>query len=251
MNPLSASRGFSPARDGCIFPATAMYLALVPLIPGRLLSPAGGEPPAMARGATGAARAADLPAKSATCARTPASMPQAEAATQRRCFASGRHQLEAAIKKRRWPDGRPVGRGHAAPYLQPKFAAAIAERRKTFEGRPGGGWVQPAGGRALAPDDYVRFKVVGHSDVVRACMHVCPCIFESPMLILCVSLAIRHFDPRARGRGEARARASDSCVQQALASVHSSHSKNGPVNEFGHGQTDFLDDRASWSRSAY
>ena len=141
-----------------------MYLALVPLIPGRLLSPAGGEPPAMARGATGAARAADLPAKSATCARTPASMPQAEAATQRRCFASGRHQLEAAIKKRRWPDGRPVGRGHAAPYLQPKFAAAIAERRKTFEGRPGGGWVQPAGGRALAPDDYVRFKVVGHSD---------------------------------------------------------------------------------------
>ena len=105
--------------------------------------------------------AADVPAKSATCARTPDSI---EAATQRRCFASGRHQLEAAIKKLRWPDGRPVGRGHAAPYLQPQFAAAIAHGRKTIEGRPGGGWVHPAGGRALAPDDYVRFKVVGHSD---------------------------------------------------------------------------------------
>ena len=33
-----------------------------------------------------------------------------------------------------------------------------------MEGRPGGGWVQAASGRMLAPDDYVRFKVVGHDD---------------------------------------------------------------------------------------
>ena len=79
-------------------------------------------------------------------------------------FASGKPQLAAVIAKKRWPDGRPVGRGHASPYLQPQYAAAIADGRKKVEGRPGGGWVQPGGGRALAPDDYIRFKVVGHAE---------------------------------------------------------------------------------------
>ena len=89
-------------------------------------------------------------------ARTPAAMPQGAAGTAPCGFASGRRQLESAIKKRRWPDGKPLGRGHSAPYLQPEYAAAIAERRKTLEGRPGGRWVQPALGRALAPDDGAR-----------------------------------------------------------------------------------------------
>ena len=68
--------------------------------------------------------------------------------------------MESAIRKGFWPAGRPVGRGHATPYLQPKYAA----RRKTVEGRPGGGWVRAAGGRLLAPDDYIRFKVVGYPE---------------------------------------------------------------------------------------
>ena len=86
-------------------------------------------------------------------------------------FASGRQQLANAKAKRRWPDGKPLGQGHAAPYLQPVFAAAIATGRKLYEGRPGGGWVRPANsGRLLAPDDYVRFKVSGHTDGL--CVHV-------------------------------------------------------------------------------
>ena len=76
--------------------------------------------------------------------------------------ASGRNQLARAIASGQWPDGKPLGRGHSAPYLQPAYAAAIAARRKTYEGRPGGGWVQSASGRMLAPDDYIRFKVVGN-----------------------------------------------------------------------------------------
>ena len=128
------------------------------------MSPAGGEPTATARWAAGAARAADVPAGSATCASLPAAMPQGAAATLPSGFASGRLQLESAIKKRRWPDGKPLGRGHSAPYLRPEFAAAIAEGRKTVEGRPGGGWVDGKRGRMVAVDDYVRFKVVGEAE---------------------------------------------------------------------------------------
>lgn len=141
-----------------------MFLALERRISDRPINPAGGEPTATTQGAAGAARAAAVHAGSATRARTPAAMPQGAAGTAPSGFASGRRQLESAIKKARWPDGKPLGRGHSAPYLQPEYAAAIAERRKTVEGRPGGGWVQPALGRALAPDDYVRFKVVGHPE---------------------------------------------------------------------------------------
>ena len=128
------------------------------------ISPAGGEPTATPHGAAGAARAADVPAGSATPARTPAAMPQGAAGTAPSGFASGRRQLESAIKKRRWPDGKPLGRGHSAPYLQPEYAAAIVERRKTLEGRPGGGWVHGKRGRMIAVDDYVRFKVVGQPE---------------------------------------------------------------------------------------
>ena len=116
-----------------------MFLALERRISDRPMSPAGGEPTAIPNGAAGAARAADVPAGSATCARTPAAMPQGAAGTAPSGFASGWRQLESAIKRRRWPDGKPLGRGHSAPYLQPEYAAAIAERRKTVEGRPGGG----------------------------------------------------------------------------------------------------------------
>ena len=116
----------------------------------------------------GAARLAGATAKSAACTRVPVKVlrgagedPRSEVAI---AFASGRQQLAHAIAKRRWPDGKPLGRGHSAPYLQPQFAAAIACGRKTFEGRPGGGWVRAANGRVLAPDDYIRFKIVGHSE---------------------------------------------------------------------------------------
>ena len=105
-----------------------------------------------------------MPAGSATCTSLPAAMPQGAAGTAPSGFASGRRQLESAIKKRRWPDGKPLGRGHSAPYLQPEYAAAIAERRKTIEGRPGGGWVHGKRGRIIAVDDYVRFKVVGQPE---------------------------------------------------------------------------------------
>lgn len=141
-----------------------MFLALERRISDRPMSPAGDEPSATARGAAGAPRAADVPAWRATCARTPAAKPQGAAGTAPIRFASGRRQLESAIKKRRWPDGKPLGRGHAAPYLQPKYAAAIAARCKTLEGRPGGGWVAGKRGRMVAIDDYVRFKVVGYPE---------------------------------------------------------------------------------------
>ena len=134
-----------------------MFLALSDL----RMSLEGGEPTATTRGAAGAARAAEaVPSP----ARTPAAMPQGAAATSPSGFASGRLQLESAIEKRRWPDGKPLGRGHSAPYLRPEFAAAIAEGRKTVEGRPGGGWVDGKRGRMVAVDDYVRFKVVGEAE---------------------------------------------------------------------------------------
>ena len=91
-----------------------MFVALERRISDISISPAGGEPTATPHGAAGAARAADVPAGSATPARTPAAMPQSVACTGGAGFASGRRQLESAIKKRRWPDGRrPVGCRHA------------------------------------------------------------------------------------------------------------------------------------------
>ena len=72
-----------------------MFLALSDL----RMSLEGGEPTATPRGAAGAARAAEaVPSP----ARTPAAMPQGAAATLPSGFASGRLQLESAIKKRRY-----------------------------------------------------------------------------------------------------------------------------------------------------
>ena len=128
-----------------------MFVALERRITDISISPAGGEPTATPHGAAG----------SATPARTPAAMPPGTGGCG---FASGRRQLESAIKTRRWPDGKPLGNGHSSPYLQHEYAAAIAQRRKTFEGRPGGGWLHGKRGRMIAVDDYVRFKVVGHPE---------------------------------------------------------------------------------------
>ena len=87
-----------------------MFLALSDL----RMSLEGGEPTATTRGAAGAARAAEaVPSP----ARTPAAMPQGAAATSPSGFASGRLQLESAIEKRRWPDGkREVSTTHYAAY---------------------------------------------------------------------------------------------------------------------------------------
>ena len=102
-----------------------MFVALERRISDISISPAGGEPTATPHGAAGAARAADVPAGSATPACTPAAMPQGAAGTAPSGFASGRRQLESAIKTRRWPDGKPLGHGHSSPYLQHEYAAAV------------------------------------------------------------------------------------------------------------------------------
>jgi hypothetical protein len=86
-----------------------MFVALERRISDISISPAGGEPTATPHGAAGAARAADVPAGSATPACTPAAMPQGAAGTAPSGFASGRRQLESAIKTRRWPDGKHIG----------------------------------------------------------------------------------------------------------------------------------------------
>ena len=72
---------------------------------------------------------------------------------------SGRAQLRSACSKTRWPDGARVGRGFPQPYLQAQYAVAVANGRKTVEGRPGGGWL--AQGKGIKPDDYIRFKIPG------------------------------------------------------------------------------------------
>ena len=90
--------------------------------------------------------------------RTPVE-PQPEGAFQRD-FQSGRRQLAKGQLSGKWPDGRRIGRGFASPYLQYKYAQAMAERRKTVEGRPGGGWLE-RGGTLIQPDDYINFKIPG------------------------------------------------------------------------------------------
>ena len=73
---------------------------------------------------------------------------------------SGELALTRAKKKGHWPDGEPVGRGHASPYLHGKYAAMIANGLKTHEGRPGGGWLDFKR-RRIARNDYIRFKISG------------------------------------------------------------------------------------------
>ena len=85
-------------------------------------------------------------------------------------FPSGRRALAKGRLSGKWPDGRPIGRGFASAYLQMQYARAMAQRRKTVEGRPGGGWVE-RNGSLIAPDDYISFKIPAHhgrSLIVRA-----------------------------------------------------------------------------------
>ena len=77
--------------------------------------------------------------------------------------------LQKCIRTGRWPDGSSVGRGHGQPYLMPTYAQALRDGRKTHEGRPGGGWLQPPGRRLIATGDYITFKVSGsREDRLRA-----------------------------------------------------------------------------------
>ena len=93
---------------------------------------------------------------------------------------SGRCMLASARMKGEWPDGNPIGRGFASPYLQYEYARAISKRRKLCEGRPGGGWLVHGKEKVLvAPDDFVSFKISGRPGRVlivrvlnsRACLH--------------------------------------------------------------------------------
>ena len=77
-----------------------------------------------------------------------------------RDYTTGKIKLDAARKVGCWPDGEPLGRGHAAPYLERQYADAILKRKKTHEGRPAGGWVDLRG-RRVKRGDYIRFKVAG------------------------------------------------------------------------------------------
>lgn len=73
-------------------------------------------------------------------------------------LASGRRVLRDARHAKHWPDGQKVGRGFGQPYLQYKYARAVAMKQKTVEGRPGGGWLA----KGIAPNDYINFKIPGH-----------------------------------------------------------------------------------------
>ena len=71
---------------------------------------------------------------------------------------SGERELRSIRELGTWPDGAPVGRGFPQPCLQDRYAAAIIEGRKTFEGRPGGGWLTSRGDM-IRPGDYVNFQL--------------------------------------------------------------------------------------------
>ena len=73
----------------------------------------------------------------------------------------GRRELLTAKAWCRWPDGTPFGHGHPSPCLQMEFACAILDRRKLWEGRPGGGWVEH-----VTVDDWVNFQVAGGKRLV-------------------------------------------------------------------------------------
>ena len=71
---------------------------------------------------------------------------------------SGEREMRSIRELGTWPDGAPVGRGFPQPCLQDRYAAAIIEGRKTFEGRPGGGWLTSRGDM-IRPGDYVNFQI--------------------------------------------------------------------------------------------
>ena len=78
-------------------------------------------------------------------------MPKAE-------WRTGSTALKEARQRKSWPDGAPIGRGFAAPYLQSQYAAQIGAKQKTVEGRPGGGWLV-----GITTNDWINFKVTKHA----------------------------------------------------------------------------------------
>ena len=72
---------------------------------------------------------------------------------------NGEAELSLCKKSGMWPDGTPLGKGHPQPCLQDHHASAIIEGRKTFEGRPGGGWLISKAGRTIAAGDYINFQL--------------------------------------------------------------------------------------------
>ena len=87
----------------------------------------------------------------------------------------------------RWSDGQVMGRGFPQPCLQLQYAMAIVQKRKIFEGRPGGGWIA-----GVEANDYVNFQVNGGRRLivrVKAVHH-----FQSFLHMLC-ALGIEGFLP--------------------------------------------------------
>ena len=70
---------------------------------------------------------------------------------------SGQAVLDQARSMGKWPDGKPIGKGHGSPYLQAVYAEKIGKLEKKVEGRAGGGWVDP-----VKTDDWINFKVPKH-----------------------------------------------------------------------------------------
>lgn len=69
-------------------------------------------------------------------------------------WSSGRHLLARVRADGCWSDGLPLGRGHGQPYLQPAYARAVRDLRKSVEGRPLEGWVVH-----VAAGDWITFKI--------------------------------------------------------------------------------------------
>ena len=79
-------------------------------------------------------------------------------------WASGETELAAFQRVGKWPDGKPLGRGHGQPYLQPLYAHAMRSKRKTVEGRPGTGWAAN-----VKANDWVTFKVTASGGKKLVC----------------------------------------------------------------------------------
>jgi ASC-1-like (ASCH) protein len=67
---------------------------------------------------------------------------------------AGTNQLRQAQTSGFWPDGTPIGKGHAAPCLRPEYALAFKEGIKTVEGRPANGFAS-----LVCVGDWVNFLV--------------------------------------------------------------------------------------------
>jgi len=79
-------------------------------------------------------------------------------------WTSGDAELAAFQRVGKWPDGKPLGRGHGQPYLQPQYAHAIRCKQKKVEGRPGTGWAAN-----VKPNDWITFKVTASGGKKLVC----------------------------------------------------------------------------------